>query len=179
MSDALIPAMSHDLENLGSFQYCEDGLRVVGNPPPEAWIAYGEGLRRVGRSWQWNWGDFLNEMEKRFGELWMSVVEQEDYDKGTAYNYKRTCEAFPKERRRAGRVDFSHFVRLVGRPEDEQEAWLDRVEADGLSCNRLYQLLSPSDMVTLKLSRGEVERTADYVGRYDPELSGKIRGVLK
>ena len=145
MSD--IPALTHDT-GFGIFRVSEDGLDVEGCPPPELWVAYGGGLKRVGETWGKAWGDFLNAFEDAFPELdWRQFVDDDDLKNNTSSNYKRAMRVFPKDRRRTegGKVKLTHLVRLSWNTitDEEREMYLDRVEAEDLTCNELYQLMSP------------------------------------
>ena len=144
-----LPALTHDTGS-GVFRVTLDedavGLTVEGEPKLDEWVAYGNGIQHVGVVWGYVWGDFLNAFEDTFPDLdWHQFVDASDYTKGTSSNYKRVTRVFPPDKRRLGRVDISHLVRLSWDTytDEEREMYLNRVEQEGLTCNELYQLLSP------------------------------------
>ena len=165
-----LPALTHDTGS-GVFRVTLDedtvGLTVEGKPRLDEWVAYGNGIKRVGEVWGYVWGDFLNAFEKEFGNLWYQFVDASDYVKGTSLNYKRVTRVFPPDKRRLGRVDISHLVRLSWDTytDEDREMYLDRVEEEGMTSNELNQLLSPKpEAIEFEgYIEGSVDLRLDYI----------------
>lgn len=122
------------------FEFRPTGLVVTGDPAFEIYEAVGRWLQRIEAAVQWWIGDWLNYGERRWGETFAQAADQTSYTEGSLANMKWV----------AGRVDpssrnedlsYSHHVAVAPLPPDEQEAWLEKANRDGLSVRELRKAI--------------------------------------
>lgn len=75
----------------------------------DQWEAVGRTLQQVGRSLNWWIGDWLNEGETRYGEMYAQALEITGLSVETLTKYKATSARIPPEMRRTDLSWTSHF----------------------------------------------------------------------
>lgn len=96
------------------------------------WVAVGRRLGSMGRGIGWWIGDWINYGNAAYGERYVPASRVTGYDVQTLANMAYVASRFETSRRREV-LSWSHHAELSALEEDEQEAWLDRVERDRLS----------------------------------------------
>jgi len=102
----------------------------------EEWARHGHRLGAAGRGASWWIGDWLNYGEAKYGEHYARAAEITGYEVQSLMNMAYVASHFEISRRREN-VSWSHHGELASLPASEQEAWLDRVEAHGISVRDL------------------------------------------
>jgi hypothetical protein len=100
------------------------------------WVRQGRWLGALSRGSGWWIGDWVRYGNARYGERYSAAARVTRYDLQTLRNMAFVAGRFEASRRRDA-LSFSHHAELAGLPPDEQELWLDRAEASGLSLRRL------------------------------------------
>jgi hypothetical protein len=100
------------------------------------WVQQGHWLGVVGRGCGWWVGDWVRYGTARYGDRYGPAAEATGYDVQSLMNMAYVAGRFDADRRRRG-LSFSHHAEVAGLPRAEQELWLDRVEAGGLSVRAL------------------------------------------
>ena len=125
-----------DTLQLGHFRLDRTGLVVMGSPPYEQWEKCGTVLQQIEGTVQWWIGDWLNFGESAYGEKYRAALEVFGLAKQTLKNFAYVAGQIESSRRRDV-VTFSLHAELAALPAAHQEAWLDRIEAEGLSRSAL------------------------------------------
>jgi len=102
----------------------------------EEWARDGHRLGIAGRGASWWVGDWLNYGEAKYGERYTRAAEITGYEVQTLMNLAYVASRFAVSRRREN-LSWSHHAVLASLPPTEQEAWLDRVAAEGISVKEL------------------------------------------
>lgn len=102
----------------------------------DAWQELGRRLCEVADSSCWWIGDWLVYGQEHFPGRYRRALEATGLEYQTLKNYAWVAGAFPRSRRR-DRVSFGHHAEIAALPEEQQDMWLDRVEALGLSRSEL------------------------------------------
>jgi hypothetical protein len=100
------------------------------------WVRQGRWLGAVGRGSGWWIGDWLRYGTVRYGDRYGPAARVTGYDVQTLMNMAYVAGRFDMSRRRDS-LSFSHHAELAGLPPEEQDLWLDRTEAGGLSVRSL------------------------------------------
>lgn len=129
----VIPALS-----VGPFIATRTGLVVnTEEPMPfEVWQAYMLALQRVESAIQWVLGDAINYGQGAFGEKYSQALEQTQYRYQTLANVAFVASRVKFSRRREN-LSFSHHSEVAALEPAEQDFWLSRAEAEGLSTREL------------------------------------------
>lgn len=106
----------------------------------EEWLESGRRLGLLGRNVPWWIGDWLRYGNHAYGERYVRAARITGYDAQTLMNMVYVASHFPPTRRR-GSLSWSHHAELASLESDEQDAWLDRAEAERLSVRCLRQEL--------------------------------------
>ena len=104
--------------------------------PMTVWIHQGRWLGALGRASGWWLGDWIRYGNARYGERYDAAARLTGYDMHSLRNMAYVAGHFEVSRRRTG-LSFSHHAELACLPPEEQELWLDRAEAGGLSVRAL------------------------------------------
>lgn len=127
---------------IGHYTLTENGLDVDGKPTLEEHQGVGDFIRRAVKASGWWLADWINYGETR--EDWRkhleAMVDAELVNEGTAKQYKRIVEKFPKKERVEG-VAFGHHA-VVARMELEpaqRKALLERAKLEGWTQQELRQ----------------------------------------
>jgi hypothetical protein len=86
----------------------------------------------VTRCNQWWLGDWVRYGAEKWGEKYTQAAKITGYDPRSLANMASIAAAFDSSRRRDD-LTWSHHVAVAGLPAGEQERWLDRAAAEGLS----------------------------------------------
>ena len=74
-------------------------------------------------------GDWLNFGEQAYGQKYSQALSMTGLEYGTLVKYLMVSKAFPEGRRRSSsehyRISWSHYRMLLGKPEEDQDKWLD------------------------------------------------------
>jgi hypothetical protein len=100
------------------------------------WTAVGRRLGALGRCGQWGIGDWIHYGNAKFGERYARAARITGYDVQTLMNMVYVASRFEISRRREN-LTWSHHETVAALHPDEQENWLDRVVALGLSVSDL------------------------------------------
>jgi hypothetical protein len=100
------------------------------------WVEQGRWLGAIGRASAWWIGDWIRYGSARYGDRYGAASQVTGYDVQSLMNMAYVASRFEVERRRP-RLSFSHHAELAGLPPEDQELWLDRIEAGGLSVHAL------------------------------------------
>lgn len=118
------------------FMLTTTGAQQIGVEPSfEEWAETVEWAQRVEKASPFWVGDLLIYGD-RFGEEATQVLESTAYSEKTCANAKYTANAIPPERRRAA-VPFSHHHEVASLSAEEQDHWLQKCEAEGLTREEL------------------------------------------
>ncbi len=120
----------------GPFTLSQTGLTVHGRPSFAEWEKCGTVLQQIEGTVQWWIGDWLNFGESAYGEKYRAALEVFGLAKQTLKNFAYVAGQIESSRRRDV-VTFSLHAELAALPAAHQEAWLDRIEAEGLSRSAL------------------------------------------
>ena len=100
------------------------------------WVEQGRCLGAIGRGSAWWIGDWVRYGSSRYGDKYAAAARVTGYDEHSLMNMAYVASRFEPSRRRPG-LSFSHHAELAGLAPDDQELWLDRAEAGGLSVRAL------------------------------------------
>lgn len=104
----------------------------------EDWLAEVRLLWTLRDRLQWALGDSLLWGEARYGEMWSQVADQ--YNHHTLENCRWVASRFPVTRRRES-LSFSHHEAVAKLEPAQQDAWLDRAEAEAMPRAELRKAL--------------------------------------
>jgi len=100
------------------------------------WVEQGRCLGAIGRASAWWIGDWVRYGSARYGDRYAAASRVTGYDVQSLMNMAYVASRFDASRRRPG-LSFSHHAELAGQKPEDQELWLDRAEASGLSVRAL------------------------------------------
>jgi hypothetical protein len=100
------------------------------------WVEQGRCLGTIGRASAWWIGDWVRYGSARYGDRYTAASRVTGYDVQSLMNMAYVASRFDADRRRRG-LSFSHHAELAGLAPEDQELWLDRAEAGGLSVRAL------------------------------------------
>jgi hypothetical protein len=100
------------------------------------WVDQGRCLGAIGRGSAWWIGDWVRYGSARYGDKYTAASQVTGYDTQSLMNMSYVSSRFEPARRRPG-LSFSHHAELAGLSPEDQDLWLDRVEAGGLSVRAL------------------------------------------
>lgn len=134
-----------DLTPLG-FDWCDMGLRAIGEPTFEQWEQVGILLRlehaqlsRRATKVQFALGDWLNYGERAWGDEIWNVLDASQYAYETIRNFKSVADRIPPSLRNDA-LSYQHHVAVAPLETPEQRgAWLERAERDQLSAAALRE----------------------------------------
>lgn len=106
--------------------------------PLEEWLESGRKLGLLGRNIPWWIGDWLRYGNHAYGERYARAARITGYDAQTLMNMVYVASHCPPTRRR-GNLSWSHHAEVAALDPEEQDAWLDRAEAERLSVRCLRQ----------------------------------------
>ena len=124
------------------------------------WVDQGRCLGAIGRGSAWWIGDWVRYGSSRYGDKYAAASQVTGYDTQSLMNMAYVAGRFDASRRRPG-LSFSHHAELAGLAPEDQELWLDRAEAGGLSVRALRAELR-------RTRRRSAARLALATGRAEP-----------
>jgi hypothetical protein len=123
------------------------------------WVEQGRWLGAIGRASSWWIGDWIRYGSARYGDKYAPASQVTGYDVQSLMNMAYVASRFEVSRRRPG-LSFSHHAELAALAPEDQELWLDRAEAGGLSVRSLRSELR-------KVRQRSAARLALAEGRMD------------
>jgi hypothetical protein len=123
------------------------------------WVEQGRCLGAIGRGSGWWVGDWVRYGSSRYGDKYTAAAQVTGYDEHSLMNMAYVASRFEPSRRRPG-LSFSHHAELAGLALEDQELWLDRAEAGGLSVRALRSELRKArerSAARLALARARLE----------------------
>lgn len=106
----------------------------------EQWADAGQRLQRMGRAWQWWFGDWVLFGERKFGEMYDQAIDTTGFEIQTLMNVTSVARRVDPERRREA-LSWSHHAEVASLPPAKQDEWLDRAEEEGMTVARLRSRL--------------------------------------
>ena len=86
-------------------------------------------------------GDWLNFGEQAYGQKYSQALSMTGLEYGTLVKYLMVSKAFPEGRRRNSsehyRISWSHYRMLLGKPEEDQDKWLDACQVNEMTVRAL------------------------------------------
>lgn len=119
------------------------GLVVTGSPSFDEWVEIGEKLRAVEKGVQWCIGDWLAYGEGWYPDRFAQALDGTDYSRRALQNMAFVCTRIPMRRRRR-LCKFSHHTEVASLEPEEQDAWLNVVEANDWSRATLRRAIKES-----------------------------------
>lgn len=135
-------------------QMTEAGWLAPKGMTSEQWARAGQQIATVVRASQWWIGDWINYGEKRWGEKYEQAVKITGLSYSTLADAARLAGRFEFTRRRVN-LSWSHHREVEGLPEDDQEHWLNRAEAEGLSQKQLRKEIARANRKEFSGTFGE------------------------
>lgn len=127
------------------------------------WVEQGRCLGAIGRGSAWWIGDWVRYGSVRYGDKYAAASQVTGYDVQSLMNMSYVASRFDASRRRPG-LSFSHHAELAGVAPEDQELWLDRAEAGGLSVRALRTELRKArerSAARLSLARARLDSVPD------------------
>jgi hypothetical protein len=106
----------------------------------EEWASIGRTLQRAAGSVNWWLGDWLNEGEIRYGEMYTQAIEETGLSYQTLANIKYVSGRIPASHRREN-LPWKHHAIVASLPDDERDFWLSCAIEDRLSASRLQTVI--------------------------------------
>lgn len=100
------------------------------------WVRQGRWLGALGRGAGWWIGDWLRYGNSHYGQRYTAAGRATGYDVQSLMNMAYVAGRFESSRRRPS-LSYSHHAELAGLSPEDQDVWLDRAEAGGLSVRAL------------------------------------------
>lgn len=120
----------------GPFLFTKTGIVLTRSDEYDEWAGAAEWAQDMDEALQFCIGDLIEHGEHKYGEKYSQVLRATGYAEQTAKNITRVTRAIPPERRRPD-LHFSQHEAVAALPVEEQEKWLDRCEAEGLTREQL------------------------------------------
>lgn len=160
------------------FRIRDNGLEVFGNPTYEQWYAFGIGLSRDYSRIQWAIGDWINEGEKRYGEMYAQALDSHIYNYGTLRNYASIAARIPKEVRNS-KLRFHQSKYVAPLEPDEQKRILDFAADKNLSGDDIQEIVNKT-LGRVSGNRTETGQESDSVIQkavYIESLTAEVSSV--
>lgn len=143
----------------------------------DAWQDAGRMLGRIGRACQWWIGDWLNYGERAYGEKYSQALEVTGLEYGTVANCAYVASRVEISRRREN-LSWSHHYEIAAQDPDDQDEWLDRAAADGLTHKELRRAVRRPALRVVKPPEGSYSVLyVDPPWRYDATATPDRRAV--
>jgi hypothetical protein len=107
----------------------------------KGWLEQGRRLGVAGRGAGWWLGDWVRYGAIRYGGKYARAGRVTGYDHKTLANMVYVASRFELSRRRED-LSWSHHAELAALDVEDQERWLDRIQAERLTVRRLRQELA-------------------------------------
>lgn len=122
MSTELVPAVA----------FTPTGLKIPDSFTYEQWEAVGAQLHDIEQARQWWVGDWVNYGEARYGEKYAQALDATGLTYATLQDYSYVARQVPMSLRN-DIVSWSHHKAVAALEPADQQVWLDRIAAEGLS----------------------------------------------
>lgn len=123
------------------FEITDTGLTITGYPTYEQWIEFGQKLSRSYSRIQWSIGDWINEGENRYGEMYAQALDSHIYNYGTLRNYASVCARIPKHIR-SPKLRFHQQKHVAPLEPHEQKRILDFAAEKNLSGDDIQEIVA-------------------------------------
>lgn len=125
------------------------------------WVRQGRWLGALSRGAGWWIGDWLRYGNAHYGQRYSAAARATGYDVQSLMNMAYVAGRFEPPRRRPS-LSFSHHAELAGLSPDDQDVWLDRTEAGGLSVRSLrVELRHARKRAESRQARAQARRPLD------------------
>ena len=121
----------------GPFEAGAMGLVIQSAPSIEAWLEYGQRIRKVDVAFQWVVGDWLNYGEATYGEMYsqgLALWPETDYQRLADYKWVSKAIGFSF---RNDRLSWTHHRVVAKLAPQEASDWLATAEEMDLSASAL------------------------------------------
>lgn len=129
-----------DVAARGGVEYGRTALMLDEQTPFETWAELGATLADIRGAVQWWVGDWIVHGERAFGESYAQAIDATGLDVDTLRGYAWVAGRIPPVRRRTS-LSWSAHREVAALEPSEQDALLDRAEADGLRSRDLRRLV--------------------------------------
>jgi hypothetical protein len=123
----------------------------------EEWARQGHRLGAAGRGVGWWIGDWLNYGEAVYGEHYVRASQITGYEVQSLMNMAYVASRFATSRRRES-LSWSHHAELAALSPEDQDAWLDRIDAERISVKDLRSELRRAQATPTRADRHELDR---------------------
>lgn len=124
------------------FKLTPVGLEVHGQFTIEDWKEAGVFFRGANSAVKLWIGDWINAVPRAWGDKYTEAAEITGFKEKTLRNIASVCRNVNLSRRR-DKLAFNHFALVASLADDKQEYWLDRAATEGISANKLNQMINP------------------------------------
>lgn len=133
-------------------------LKVKPRTNIQQWFKIGDSLRNIEGALQWWVGDWLNDGEAAFGEMYAQAVDHVGYAQKTLMNIQWVASRIPASRRR------------------ENVSWTKHAEVASLEPKEQEKILEKAAGWTVKQVRAEVKDTKARLNKQDPLPGTDVQG---
>jgi hypothetical protein len=117
------------------------GLAMSRDMGFDEWLALGDTLKQMDRAVQWWIGDWLNQGEQRYGDMYAQAVDETDAAYGTLRNYKYVASAIELSRRRDN-LSFGVHQVIAALPPIERDLVLKLAAAENWTVREARQAIA-------------------------------------
>jgi hypothetical protein len=139
------------------------GLSIADDTPPEIMQQLGKDIVTARNACQWLLGDWLNEAEARYGEMYAQFIEQTGYSAQTLYNTKWVASRFEISRRREN-LSFSHHAAVASLEPELSDSLLEKAEQGQWSAKELRNAAG-----TAKIAYDQSMAEAEAPAKIEPD----------
>lgn len=122
-------------------QVTPTGLLLPEELSYEDWEGVGRTLSLIGQAHQWWRGDWLRFGERKYGEMYAQALDPDGDNYQTLRNEVWVAEHVELSRRRDN-LSWSHHAEVASLPPAEQDEWLNRADAEGMTQKELRSAIS-------------------------------------
>jgi len=144
------------------------------------WRDVGAQLRSIAGGVMWWLGDWVRFGERKYGEKYAQEIDATGYDYQTIVNAANVAQKFSESNRRRLNVSWSHHAEVAGfKSTQEQDAWLDRAEAESWSRNELRSAIKREKFLEAQsdVARQATERSGVRAVVHNAEAETFLSGV--
>lgn len=135
--------------------------------PYEKWCGIGPMAGDVERAMRLGLGDWLNYGQQEYGEKYSQAINDTGFEYGYLANLAWICRRFPISRRRETIRSISIYQALAPLDAEEQETWLDLIEANGWTRTELRAALKEEKMIASGTTEPEMMSPKDIAEGFD------------
>jgi hypothetical protein len=119
----------------------QNALQIPDRITFDDWFTLGRQIKTVVDASAWWIGDWLYHGQETYPDRYAQALELLTLEYGTLRNYAYVSGRIDVSRRR-DTLSFAHHATVAPFPVPEQERWLDRAEAEGLTRDQLRQAIA-------------------------------------